>query len=512
MPAPHTVVVGVTGARQNAAVAVCVDGAVRGVCEQERVTRVRRAALAPGQLPIEALEAALGCAGGLTPGDVTTYVTAEPGVDLPAGVPVVRLDHHEAHAAAAFHLAPFDRAAVLICDRDEAGPISVWTGAPDRLVRESWPDPRPGFSSVFAAASRLFGFASGQEHELEGLARLDAGTDTGRLDDVLAYRDGVLWASPDWQTRLATWLGESSGRNLRHRARVAAAFQHHLGAQLLALVQDVLVRTGQRRLCLGGGLFYNTYFTTLLRQAGAFDDVFVAPNPGNAGISLGSALLVANGGARPATAVSPFLGPEYDVESIKRTLDNCKLSFDHLDEDDVIEEAARALGRGQLVGWFQGRMEWGHRALGNRSILASPLSPFVLENLNVYLKHRQHHRAYGVSVPVDQTARFFSGPSESPYMEYEYAPVDPVPFRPIMPDGTRTLRVQTIPTAPDAGSSDRFRRLHERFGGATGVPVLVNTSFNGFLEPMVCSPRDAIRLFYGSGLDLLVLDRFVMRK
>jgi carbamoyltransferase len=209
--------------------------------------------------------------------------------------------------------------------------------------------------------------------------------------------------------------------------------------------------------------------------------------------------------------VSPFLGPEFNPEEIKQTLDNCKLSYEHLNENELIDVTVRALVRGQLVGWFQGRMEWGHRALGNRSIFASPVAPFVLENLNVFLKHRDRHRAYGVSVPVEQASRFFDGPPASRHMEYEYVPKDGQ-FSAIMPPGTRAIRVQTIPVQPEPGCSPRTHVLHEHFGESTGVPVLVNTSFNGLLEPMVCSPRDAIRVFYGSGLDLLVLDRFVVRK
>jgi carbamoyltransferase len=225
---------------------------------------------------------------------------------------------------------------------------------------------------------------------------------------------------------------------------------------------------------------------------------------------VGAALDVA-GDARATGSVSPFLGPEYDTEAIKRTLDNCKLSYECLDEGEAIATAVRALARGHLVGWFQGRMEWGHRALGHRSILASPLSPYVLDNLNVFLKHRQRHRAYGVSVPVDRAAECFDGPPASPYMEFEFTPKDPDRLRPIMPEGTKSIRVQTIP--PDEiGGSPRTRLLHEQFGEATGLPVLVNTSFNGFSEPMVCSPRDAIRVFFGTGLDLLVMDRFVIRK
>jgi carbamoyltransferase len=509
-PRLGNVVAGVSGARQNAAVSLCVSGELRAFCEQERVTRVRRAGLTPGALPGEALETVLHAAGGLGRADISQYATSESAVALPQALPAIPIDHHRAHAATAFHLSGFARAAVLVCDLHSTDQLTVWTGTPERLTRHDWPASDGSFAAIYSQGAGAFGFSDGQEHELEALARLDAGADEGRLDDVIAYRDGVLHTAPGWPAAMADWLGEDSAHRLKHQARVASAFQHHLGRLLRDVVCDVRSQTGAKRLCLGGGLFYNTYFTTLVRESGVFEDVFVAPNPGNAAAAIGAAFEA--GGHRSLGSVSPFLGPAYDIEEIKRTLDNCKLSAECLSDGEVIDATVSALARGQLVGWFQGRMEWGHRALGNRSILASPLSPYVLENLNVYLKHRQPHRAYGVSTPEDRAAELFTGPAASRAMEYEYRPHDLQRFRSILPERTQTMRVQTIPGGSAESSTQRFRLLHERFGQATGVPVLVNTSFNGFSEPMVCSPRDAIRVFFGTGLDLLVLDRFLIRK
>jgi carbamoyltransferase len=503
-------VAGISGARQNAAVCLCMDGKLRAFCEQERVTRVRRVGLPPGGLPAEALETVLRIAGNFTRTDIRTYATGEACVRLPPTRPARLIDHHRAHAATAFHLSGWETAGVLVCDGHSTDHVSVWLGTPGQLTRQDWPASDQGFASVYSEAARLFGFSNGQEHELEALARLDTGAEAERLNGVITYRDGVLRPSAGWQTFVSGWLDRDPSNGLTHRARVASAFQRHLGRLLLQLVQDVAARTAARRICVGGGLFYNTYFTTLLRQAAPLDDAFVAPNPGNAGTAIGAALDAGEG--RSHGAVSPFLGPSYDIEEIKRTLDNCKLSAECLSDGEVIDAAVRALTRGELVGWFQGRMEWGHRALGNRSILANPLSPYVLENLNSYLKHRQPYRAYGVSVPEHRSNDFFAGPAASRAMEYEYRPLDPERFRSVLPAGTATIRVQTIPPGGDDGSTERFRLLHDRFGQATGVPVLVNTSFNGFSEPMVCTPRDAIRVFFGTGLDLLVLDRFLIRK
>jgi carbamoyltransferase len=284
--------------------------------------------------------------------------------------------------------------------------------------------------------------------------------------------------------------------------------QRALCDALLGLIKDMRESLGVTRLCLGGGLFFNTFFNTWIAQSAVFDEVFVPPNPGNAGVAAGAALAVGHGdGPRVPERVSPFLGPEYGLEEIKATLDNCKLSYECLSDGDVIDTCVRTLAAGRLVGWFHGRMEWGPRALGHRSILASPFSPYALDNLNVYLKRRERYRAYGLSVCEEERARHFDGPPRSSWMEYEYRPMDLDRFRHVLPYDTSRLRVQTIDQTPSL-----FRELHHAFGHAHGPGVLVNTSFNGFSEPIVCSPRDAIRVFYGTGLDLLVLGRFVVRK
>jgi len=153
-------------------------------------------------------------------------------------------------------------------------------------------------------------------------------------------------------------------------------------------------------------------------------------------------------------------------------------------------------------------MEWGPRALGARSILANPFSPYVLENLNRFLKQREPWRGYALSGLDASVREHFDGPPASPYMECDFTPRDRSRFRHVLPGPRADVRVHTVGDA----EPPRFRRLLQAFGEATGVPILVNTSFNGFSEPIVCSPRDAVRVFYGSGVDTLVLGEFVVTK
>jgi len=502
------VVVGISGGKRNPAAAVAVGGRLVAFCEQERLTRVRGGGLRPGQLPEEALNAILNLAGAGRD-EIYTYMAAEEAVSLAHDLPCVRLDHHQCHAAAAFLTSPFDAATILVCDQNSNPQVSLWQGEGRDIVNLQHPWGGHGFAALFADASRLFGFASGQEHRLEALARLDSGAESARISPALRYSDGFLHVDPEWQSMLTAWLHEyGADWPLQHGARVASAFQRALGDVLVEFVADIRRSSAATRLCLGGGLFYNTYFNTRVATAGAFDDVFVAPNPGNAGLAAGAALAI----KRPELpsvreAVSPFLGPEYSLEEIKAVLDNCKLSYECRSHDELVAICVDNLLAGRLVGWFQGRMEWGHRALGNRSILANPLSPYVLENLSTFLKQRERHRSYGLSVCEEQASQYFEGPRRSAWMEYDYRVKDPSLLRHVLPAGAETLRVQTV-----AADAHLFRQLHHAFGAASGVGVLVNTSFNGFSEPIVCSPRDAIRVFFGTGLDVLVLGRFIVRK
>jgi carbamoyltransferase len=292
------------------------------------------------------------------------------------------------------------------------------------------------------------------------------------------------------------------------RAALASHVQRQLGGVLLDVVASIQRQVGGSNLCLGGGLFYNSFFNTSLAQSNAFANTFVPPNPGNAGVAIGAALVATPGAVlRDASVTSPFLGPGFTPEEVKATLDNCKLSYDYLSNGRLIDQTIGALSKGKLIGWFHDRMEWGVRALGNRSILASPVSPYVLENLNRFLKHREPHRTYSVAVCAEDLSKYFCGPARSPLMEYEYEVLDRALFRHLLPEHATRLRVQTV----DA-SAGPFYDLLRAFGDLTGVPVLVNTSFNGFNEPIVCDPRDAVRVFYGTGLDMAVLGNLVIKK
>lgn len=494
--------VGLGGATRNACATLCTGDAILGICEQERITRVRAAGFNRTGVPDEALDELLHRSGRQR-SEVIAFALAEPVHGAIAGTDLVRLDHHFAHACSAFLPSPFDSATIVICD-NESPQVSVWDGNGRTITQIEWPWRSQGFAEVYSQSAEALGFAAGgHEQRMEALARLDPGRRDDRATEILSLESDRLQLAPDWQARIESWAGTGEGFNI---APVAAAVQGRIGDLLVEFLREVRRRAPvRRRLCVGGSLFSNSHFNSMVKCCDAFDRVFTPINPGNAGLSVGAGLH-ASGQVR--RAVAPFLGPSYSAEEIKATLDNCKLTYQWVSERDRIAMVVQALQKGRLVAWFDGPMEWGPRALGARSIVASPFAPYVLENLNRFLKRRDMWRGYALSGLEPAVHVHFDGPEDSPFMECDYVPRDPTFFRHILPGPHATVRVQTV----GSSAPPRFRELLRAFGEESGIPILVNTSFNGFREPIVCSPNDAVRVFFGSGLDMLVLGEFVISK
>ena len=502
------ILAGISGHARNATVAVVQDGVLLGVCEEGRVIRVRDIGVDAGGAPEEAL-ALLLRAGGLGPDAVSERVVAEPALADASSDPTRLLDHHFAHAATAFLTAPFDAAAVVVCDTDSVRPVSAWIGTGTSLERVDLEWRGPGPAVLYSRLVERLGLQPGtDEYLVEALSRLDDGQSAARVRELLEWADGGARVDPG----LDGWVAATaaSAGTPETLGRTAGAVQGRIGELLVEFLAGVRRLTGASRLCCGGGLFFNTYLNSVVRQSGLFDETFVPIHPGNGGLAVGCALAraIEIGERREhGPAASCFLGPAYSHEEIKAVLDNCKLAYDFVDDSSLVGLTVDALSRGELVGWFRGRMEWGTRALGNRSIFASPFSPYVLDNLNGFLKHRRTYRGYGLAVCDEQVSELFEGPVGSPFMECEYRPREPERFAHILPAGVSTTRVQTVGLEPPL-----LRELIQAFGEAQGTPALVNTSFNGFHEPIVCSPRDGVRVFFGSGLDMLALGNFVLRK
>lgn len=492
------------GARDRAAALGQGSGLV-GVCAQERVTRVRGGgSTSASGLPDEALDLLLGRMG-RTRADIGHYVLAGNGHgDTPPGQGE-RIGHHLAHASTAYLTSPFSSAAIVVCDH-EAPAVTVWTGEGASVRPVEWPWSGIGFSGAFSRIAGLLAFQSqAADQRVEALARLHPDGTDEQVDSLIRLDDEGIWFDPSFDRVIEGRLAGDRDPGSARRAALASAVQARLGQLLLDFLGSVREAVPHDRLCVGGSLFYHSSMNTLVKRAGLFADVFVPIDPGNSGLAAGAALHALG---RPPAPASPFLGPSYTVHETKAVLDNCKLNYSWESEEGSIGIAVDALRQGRLVGWFDGSMEWGPRALGGRCILASPTAPYVLENLNHFLKHREKWRGYALSGTEAAVHEHFEGPPRAPFMECDYKPRDPARFRQVLPSPGAAVRVHTV----SESGPPLFTRLLEAMGGATGLPIVVNTSFNGFHEPIVCSPRDAVRVFYGSGLDLLVMNQFVLRK
>ncbi len=497
-----SLVAGLAGATRHGCVALGDTTGLRAVCQQERVTRVRNAGFNATGLPDEALDLLLRRLD-RTRSDVGRFVVAGAEQSGPAREGVKR---HFAHAATSYFSSPFASATIVICDRIQPA-VSIWTGNGAEIAPIDWPWNSPGFSDVYSRCAEVLGFggeAGGQR--MEALARLRPDDRNRDVDALLSWDGESLQVERGWEGTVERIFGPiNKGRIETAGAGLAAAFQARIIELVLELLRAVRQRTGSANLCLGGSLFYHSSINAAVKQAGIFENVFVPVDPGEAGLAVGAALSTLE---RTPTHTGPFLGPEYGSHEIKETLENCKLQYDLVPGDGAIEVVVRALMKGTLVAWFDGPMEWGPRALGARCILANPFAPYVLENLNRFLKQREPWRGYALSGLSTAVHDLFDGPADAQFMECDYRPRDRSRFKHVLPTPSASLRVHTV----DARAPRRFRQLLEAFGAASGLPFLVNTSFNGFHEPIACSPRDAVRIFYGTGVDLLALEQFVLRK
>jgi carbamoyltransferase len=492
-------VLGIGGAAgPDAACAVAIDGELRAALERRKTPH--------GRLPIEETLALAK----IRPTEVDSVAVArkapEPVLSeirrLMPQVSISLLDHHFAHAASAYFASGLAESTVLTADSGEdLTSARLWqasSGAIEGGPALLWPD---SVGDLFSRVTELLGFKrDADEHKVQWMST--AG-DT-RFVDLFRQLLGEPWRPI---RALDDRFYESLG--IEHGVPIADALKPHIAAGLQRAVEDyVLEMAGEgENLCLAGGLFFNVLLVHRLETSGRWKRVFVQPAAGNSGTAIGAAY-AASSTRQPMTTLA--LGPEFSAEEIKQVLENCKLRFRYLlTLDEVRAAAIRLLGEHKIVGWMQGRVEFGPRALGNRSILASPLDPFASENLNVYIKHREPFRKFAAAVPAELAAEFFDAGPNTRYLASlgrvrdvyrdRFAPA-------VLGDGL--IRVHAV----DRTENPLFHRLLVEFGEHFGLPVLYNTSFNLFGDPLASTPRDAVRSFYSSGIDALIAGNFVVEK
>jgi carbamoyltransferase len=336
---------------------------------------------------------------------------------------------------------------------------------------------------------------------------------TPSLDSSFVHRGvtGRLALSSKFYRRLGIPEGEASLDDNQRRA-IASSVQHACTEIVADLIEHYRKRERVEQICLGGGMFQNVLLVSDLEKRLGLGNVFVPPAPANAGSALGAAILVwqQNNNARFTPDAGNYWGPGWGAHEIKDVLDNSKARYQIQSTwDRKFDSTIQLLQTGKIVGWFQGRTEFGPRALGNRSLLASPWAPYVKENLNDFVKHREWFRPFAISVPEEDCERFFeSSPlcASMNSLAWVRPSANALPLDFCLP-GNR-IRLHAV----SRKSNPLFWDLLKRFGKQAKAPMLLNTSFNLSGEPLVARPQDAVRSYFCSGIDALVMENFLLAK
>lgn len=464
-------------------------------------------------------------------------------------------EHHVSHAASAFYPSPFERAAVLTLDGvGEWTTTAAATGEGNNIAIHKEIHFPHSLGLLYSAFTYYAGFkVNSGEYKLMGLAPYG----TPRFTDVI--RDNLIDLKADGSFRLnLDYFNYCTGLTMtnahfdalfggpprdpeslleQRHMDIAASVQAVLEEAVLRLTRALARETGMENLCLAGGVALNCVANGKILRDGSFRNIWVQPAAGDAGGALGAALAAYHMHAGKLRAVSnaldsmagAYLGPQFSQDDIERRLRKIGACFTSLATDAMLAVAAQALADGKAVGWFQGRMEFGPRALGNRSIIADPRNPAMQKNLNLKVKYRESFRPFAPSILRDQLANWFELDVDSPYMLL-VAPVAQQHLKPMSEAeqclfGIDKLNVarSDIPAVTHVDYSARVQTVHKethglywdlitRFHALTGCPILVNTSFNVRSEPIVCTPEDAFRCFMGTEIDMLVAGNAVLRR
>jgi carbamoyltransferase len=478
-------------------------------------------------------------------------------IDSLLGLPnkLLFAEHHFSHAASAFYPSPFEEAAILTMDgvgEWATTTCGVGQGSSINLTKEiRFPH---SLGLLYAALTYYVGFkVNSDEYKVMGLAPYGEPNYVGKILDYLIdlrpdgsfrlnldyfdYCTGLTMTNAQFDTLFGGPPRKSEERLTQRHMDLAASIQVVTEEAVLRLTRSLASETGLKDLCLAGGVALNCVANGKILRDGRFKHIWIQPAAGDAGGALGAALAAYHFHKREPRCVSNqpdgmsggYLGPSFDSEQIRTTLDKYCAAYRELDDEPLYDEVVSALIDGKVIGWFQGKMEFGPRALGNRSILADARSAQVQRELNLRIKYRESFRPFAPAVPREDVADYFELDCDSPYMLI-VAPVKkercitmtseqqalegiaklnvPRSDIPAVTHIDYSARVQTVHPA----TNERFYRLLTTMRDRTGNSVLVNTSFNVRDEPIVCTPEDAYRCFMATEMDLLVIGNSLLRK
>ena len=471
--------------------------------------------------------------------------------DLPS---LLFTEHHQAHAASAFFASPFERAAVLCLDGvGEWATTSLWLGDGNQLTPKWEIDFPHSLGLLYSAFTYYAGFkVNSGEYKLMGLAPygepkyaglirehlIDIKSDgTFRLDsDYFNYTTGLTMTSRRFHDLFGGPPRKPESPLTQREMDLASSIQQVTEDVITELARTARRELGAEYLCLAGGVALNCVANGKILREGLFRDVWVQPAAGDAGGALGAALAAWHlyegkpHHAREGDLMrGAFLGPHFSEEQIRGYLDSVGGVYELCDEDDLLDRAAEVISHGAVVGWFQGRMEFGPRALGSRSIIGDPRDPRMQSVMNLKIKFRESFRPFAPSVMAERVSDYFELDRPSPYMAM-VAPVRkelrtsmtteqqrlfgidklnvPRSTIPAVTHVDYSARIQTV----HRENNPRFHELIRRFEALTGCAVLVNTSFNVRGEPIVCTPEEAYICFMRTGIDYLILENFLLEK
>ena len=464
-------------------------------------------------------------------------------------------EHHLSHAASAYYPSPFDSAAVLTLDG-----VGEWTttslaigkGSDLKVIKEiHFPH---SLGLLYSAFTYYTGFkVNSGEYKVMGLApygephyadlireKLITVSDDGSFQLDMSYFDyatGLTMTNKKFDALFGGPPRTSETELTQREMDLAASVQKVTEDIILKLARGIAKETGERNLCLAGGVALNCVANGILLRENIFDNIWIQPAAGDAGGALGAALLTWYLHHNKERVISKerdamkgaYLGPVFSDTEIEADLTECRATFKKLSETEMIEAVASALADEKAIGWMQGRMEFGPRALGGRSIIADPRSPAMQKQLNLKVKYRESFRPFAPSVLREDVGEWFEHETDSPYMllvvdvqndkrramteeEKKLFGINklnvPRSSVPAITHVDYSARIQTV----HADTNPRYHAVISKFKEKTGFPLIVNTSFNVRGEPIICTPTDAFKCFMGTEMDMLAVGNYVLYK
>ena len=448
------------------------------------------------------------------------------------------VEHHRAHMSSAFFASPFDDAAVVSIDGFGDFVSTMWARGSgnklDIMRRVGFPH---SLGLYYSGITQFLGFPRfGDEYKVMGLSAYGQPDMVEKLRKVLIVKDGAFELGLDYFQHhikgiAMTWEGEPKydqiyserlldllgparvgGAPMEDRYKaVATSVQAVFEEAYFEVLETARKLTGSPRLALAGGCAHNSLSAGKIRPRGTFQEIFIQPAAGDAGTSLGAALYVYHhklGNPRRFRQTHSYYGPSYSQAAIEELLRKENVAYETMPDEELLPRVAKAIGEGKVIGWFQGRMEWGPRALGDRSILTDPRRHDMKDILNERIKRREMFRPFAPAIPLDRVGDYFEQDYPDPFMTkvYRIKPERRAEIPAVTHvDGTGRLQTVTEKENP------RYYRLIQEFGRQTGTPILLNTSFNEN-EPVVCTPKEALDCYLRTRMDVLVLENAFLEK